>query len=77
MCIGLGGGFWILMKRTDQDEIHVRFPDNIRTGFFFIITNCALIILVGTVIGKGVIGRGYGYVACSLYVVYVLASLAV
>lgn len=77
MCVGLGGGFWVLMKSTGRDEIHVKFPSNIKTGFYFTIANCALVVIAGTVFGKGVIGRGYGYVACGLYAVYVLTSLVV
>lgn len=77
MCVGLGGGFWVLMKSTGKDEIHVKFPSNIRTGFYFTIANCALIVLAGIVFGKGVIGRGYGHVACGLYVLYVVTSLLV
>ena len=45
--------------------------------FLFSIANCGLIIFVGLVIGNGLIGRGYGYVACGLYLVYVLISLYV
>ncbi len=63
------------MKSTGKDEIHVELPRNIATGFLFSIANCVLIIFVGLVIGKGLIGRGYGYVACGLYLVYVLISL--
>ena len=65
------------MKSTGRDEIHVKFPSNIKTGFYFTIANCALVVLAGTVFGKGVIGREYGYVACGLYAVYVLTSLVV
>lgn len=75
LCAGLGLGFWALMKSTGRDEIHVELPRNIATGFMFAIANCALIILAGTVIGKGVIGRGYGYAACGMYTIYVVTSL--
>jgi sodium/potassium/calcium exchanger 6 len=77
LCVGLGFGFWALMKSTGKDYILVELPRNIETGFLFTIANCALIIFVGLVMGKGLIGRGYGYVACGLYVVYVLTSLYV
>lgn len=75
LCIGLGFGFWALMQTTGKEEIHVELPRNIATGFLFTIANCALIVFSGVVVGKGVIGRGYGYVACGLYMVYVLTSL--
>mmetsp|Transcript_14279 Transcript_14279/g.25484 ORF Transcript_14279/g.25484 Transcript_14279/m.25484 type:complete len:926 (-) Transcript_14279:264-3041(-) len=77
LCVGLGLGFWALMKNTGKGEIRVELPANIATGFYFTIANCALIVIAGRVVGKGVIGRGYGYVACGLYVVYVLTSLHV
>jgi len=77
LCVGLGLGFWALMKNTGKEEIRVELPANIATGFYFTIANCALIVFAGRVVGKGVIGRGYGYVACGLYVVYVLTSLYV
>lgn len=75
LCIGLGVGFWALMKATGKDEIHVALPRNIATGFCFTIANCGLIVFAGVVIGKGTIGRSYGYVACSLYAVYVITSI--
>ena len=75
LCAGLGLGFWALMKSTGRDEIHVELPRNIATGFMFAIANCALIIMAGTVVGKGVIGRGYGYAACGIYTIYVVTSL--
>ena len=75
LCIGLGLGFMALLKSTGKDEIHVKFPGNIKTGFYFTLANCALIVFAGIVVGKGVIGKGYGYLACGLYVVYVLTSL--
>ncbi|KAL7454359.1 hypothetical protein ACHAWC_006004 [Mediolabrus comicus] len=75
LCIGLSLGFMALLKSTGKDEIHVKFPGNIKTGFYFTLANCALIVFAGIVVGKGVIGKGYGYLACGLYVVYVLTSL--
>ncbi|KAL7542704.1 hypothetical protein ACHAXR_012088 [Thalassiosira sp. AJA248-18] len=75
LCVGLGFGFWALMKSTGKDEIRVELPRNIATGFWFTIANCALIVFAGVVVGKGLIGQGYGYVACGLYIVYVVTSL--
>jgi len=77
LCVGLGFGFWALMKSTGKEEIHVELPTNIATGFYFTIGNCALIVFSGVVIGKGNIGQCYGYVACGLYLVYVVTSLYV
>lgn len=77
LCIGLGVGFWVLMKSTGKDHVRVELPRNIATGFCFTIVNCGLIVFAGVVVGKGMIGKSYGYVACSLYVMYVLTSLYV
>ncbi len=77
LCCGLGFGFWALMKSTGRDEIRVELPRSIATGFIFSIANCVLIVFVGTVVGKGTIGRNYGYAACGMYTVYVLTSLYV
>lgn len=74
-CVGLGLGFWTLLRSTGKDEIRVELPTNIATGFWFSIANCALIVFAGVVVGKGVIGQGYGYVAGGLYVIYVITSL--
>ena len=68
-------GFWTLLRSTGKDELHVELPRNIATGFWFSIVNCAMIVFAGVVVGKGVIGQGYGYVACGLYVIYVITSL--
>ncbi len=75
--VGLGLGFWALMKTTGNDEIQVEFPTDLRTGFYFTIANCVMIVFAGTVVGKGVIGKKFGYVACALYIVYVFTSLYV
>jgi len=75
LCIGLGLGFMALLKSEGKDEIHVKFPKNIKTGFYFTLANCVLIVIAGVFVGKGVLGKGYGYLACGLYVVYVVTSL--
>lgn len=75
LCIGLGLGFMALLKSTGKDEIHVKFPKNIKTGFYFTLANCLLIVIAGVLVGKGVLGKGYGYLACGLYLAYVVTSL--
>ncbi|KAL7497204.1 hypothetical protein ACHAWT_005251 [Skeletonema menzelii] len=77
LCIGLGLGFMALLKSTGKEEIHVKFPKNIKTGFYFTLANCVLILIAGVFVGKGVLGRGYGYLACGLYLAYVVTSLYV
>lgn len=75
--VGLGLGFLALLKTTGRDEIIVTFPSELKTGFYFTIANCFLIVIAGTVVGKGMIGREFGYIACALYVAYVITAIYV
>ncbi|EJK73963.1 hypothetical protein THAOC_04391 [Thalassiosira oceanica] len=74
-CVGLGFGFWALMKSTGQDEIRVEFSPVVRTGFYFSITTCFVIIFTGLVVGRGSIKPCFGYGVCALYCLYVLTAL--
>ena len=75
LCVGLSIGFYLLLKTTGKEEIHVELPSNIANGFLFTIANCCLVMFSGVIIGKGMIGKGYCYVAAILYVIYVFTSL--
>lgn len=74
LCVGLSFGFWALLQSSGRDEIHVSLPSNIATGFYFTIFNCASIVVAG-VVGKGFIGKYWGYFGLGLYAVYVATSL--
>lgn len=75
LCVGLGVGFMALLRSKGKEEIRVKVPSSIKTGFYFTIANCALIVFAGIFVGKGVVGKCYGYSACGLYLAYVVTSL--
>eukprot|EP00980_Cylindrotheca_fusiformis_P004391 scaffold925_cov129-Cylindrotheca_fusiformis.AAC.44 len=73
--VGLGLGFSALAAKTGQPNIDVAVSTPIVAGFVFILLNCASILFVGTMIGKGRIESYYGYVAVTLYTIYVGTSI--
>ena len=73
--LGLGFGFRSLQSQTGKDESEVALSAPIITGFIFILINCVTILIVGLFFGKGRIETSYGYVAVSLYVIYVVTSI--
>jgi len=73
--LGLGFGFRSLQSKTGKDESAVSLSAPILTGFVFIILNCLTILIVGLFIGKGRIEVSYGYVAVTLYAIYVITSI--
>jgi Ca2+/Na+ antiporter len=57
-------------------QVHLTNPLN--AAFLFSILNCIVLLVSGTVMGRrGTIGKGYGYAALVLYVMYTCISLAV
>lgn len=72
--IGLGGGFAQLNEEQGQDETDVKLTPSIIVGFLFMVINSLLVIVSG-VLYKGVIPKGYGYAALTLYVLYVIISI--
>lgn len=73
--LGLGLGFRSLESQTGNEESVVSLSAPIVSGFVFILLNCATILIVGLFIGKGRIEIWYGYVAVSLYAIYVITSI--
>ena len=73
--IGLGGGFAKLNLSTGQEYAEVEMSAPISVGFMFLLANCALVLVGGLVWNSGHIPQGYGYIAVSLYVVYVISSV--
>jgi len=73
--LGLGLGFRSLQSQTGKEYSAVSLSPPIVSGFVFIILNCATILVVGTFIGKGRIETYYGYVAVTLYAIYVVTSV--
>jgi solute carrier family 24 (sodium/potassium/calcium exchanger), member 6 len=73
--IGLGLGFSALAAQTGEPAITVALSASVVTGFIFVMMNCALIVGVGVFLGQGKIPKQHGYVALSLYFVYVITSI--
>jgi len=73
--LGLGLGFRSLQSQTGKEESDVSLPAPIITGFVFIILNGLTILAVGIFVGKGNIRSSYGYVAVTLYAIYVITSI--
>jgi sodium/potassium/calcium exchanger 6 len=73
--LGLGLGFRSLESQTGNEESVVSLSAPIISGFVFILLNCAMILTIGLFIGKGRIETSYGYVAVSLYAIYVITSI--
>ncbi len=73
--IGLGGGFSKLNAYTGQDEAEVNMSPTIAVGFIFLAFNCILVLFSGIVWNRGQIPKEYGYIALTLYVIYVILSV--
>jgi sodium/potassium/calcium exchanger 6 len=74
--VGLGGGFAKLNSETGEDSTAVQLSPSINVGFGFLAVNCILVLVAGLVFNRGHIPKGYGYVACALYAIYVVTSIA-
>lgn len=73
--LGLGFGFRSLQSQTGKEESAVSLSAPIVSGFIFIILNCATILTAGLFVGKGRFQTSYGYVAVTLYAIYVIVSI--
>jgi len=73
--VGLGLGFGSLAAKTGKSEMDVSLSPSITTGFVFLVVNSVAILAVGLYFGKGRINKTYGYVALSLYTLYLVASI--
>ena len=73
--IGLGGGFTQLNAVTGAEYTEVSLTPSITIGFIFLIINCVLVLFGGLVWKRGIIPKEYGYIAVSLYMIYVVLSV--
>jgi len=73
--VGLGGGFWKLNASTGQEWAEVDLTPSIRVGLLFLVANCLLVLVSGLLVNRGHIPKGYGYVALTLYGIYVCTSI--
>jgi solute carrier family 24 (sodium/potassium/calcium exchanger), member 6 len=73
--IGLGLGFSSLAAITGNTEHAVELSGSVKSGFIFVMINCATIIGVGIFVGQGSIPKFHGYLALTIYAVYVITSV--
>ena len=73
--MGLGLGFGSLAAKTGNAEASVSLSPSIVTGFVFLIANAGAILATGLTFGNGRINKTYGYVALSLYSIYLISSI--
>jgi len=73
--IGLGLGFSTLATMEGESEIKVELKASVVTGFIFVLLNCAAILGVGIFLGQGRIPKQHGYLALTLYCLYVVSSV--
>jgi sodium/potassium/calcium exchanger 6 len=74
--VGLGLGFSSLAAQTGKVEFAVSLSPSVVTGFLFIIANAGTIIFTGLLLGQGKIPVKYGYIALTLYTIYLVTSIA-
>lgn len=73
--IGLGLGFSSLAAKEGKTEIDVQLSASVVTGCVFVLVNCSAILLVGIFLGQGRIPKQHGYLALTLYALYVVSSI--
>ena len=76
MLVGLGVGFATRLKEAEGGLIDVRLDAGLKVGFAMILLNTALVVATG-VVTRGSIPRQFGFLSLSLYVVYMVLSLAI
>jgi len=75
--MGLGLGFSSLAANTGKAETAVALSPSVITGFVFILMNSVSIVVCGLAFGKGRIKPYYGYVALTMYIIYVSSSIGI
>lgn len=73
--IGLGGGFTKLNSITGELYTEVQLNPLIIAGLGFLAVNCVLVMVSGLIVNRGKIPKGYGYVALTLYAIYIVVSM--
>jgi sodium/potassium/calcium exchanger 6 len=74
--VGLGLGFSSLAGKTGNAEAAVSLSPSVVTGFLFIVVNTGTILTTGLLLGKGKIPKKYGYIALTLYSLYLVTSIS-
>ena len=73
--VGLGMGFSSLAAQSGQASRAVSVSPSAATGFLFIALNSLVILITGLGMGKGTIPKKYGYIALTLYSIYLITSI--
>ena len=76
MLVGLGVGFAFRLRAVPGPQIDVHLDQGLKVGFVMIILNTFLVVATG-VLSKGQIPRQFGFLSLSLYVIYMVLSLAI
>ena len=63
----------LILNRQDEAEVNMTPP--ITIGFIFLAINCSLVLFSGLIWNRGHIPKEYGYIALTLYVIYVILSV--
>jgi len=63
----IGRWFLGINEEPRKDEIQVKFPGSLKTGFNLTIANCALFVLAGTIFKNRSTRPVYGHAAWELY----------
>jgi solute carrier family 24 (sodium/potassium/calcium exchanger), member 6 len=74
--VGLGLGFSSLSAKSGEAQTEVSLSPSVVTGFIFIAVNGITLLVIGLGIGKGRIPKQFGYLALSVYAIYLIVSIA-
>jgi solute carrier family 24 (sodium/potassium/calcium exchanger), member 6 len=74
--VGLGLGFSRLFAQQGVTQAAVSLSPSVVTGFVFIALNTVTILTTGLFWGQGRIPKNYGYIALTLYTVYLITSIS-
>lgn len=74
--VGLGLGFSSLAAQSGNVEAEVALSPSVITGFVFILLNAVALLVTGLGFGKGRIPKQFGYLALTVYSVYLVTSIS-
>lgn len=74
--VGLGLGFSSLAAQTGNSEAAVSLSPSVITGFVFIVFNGFALLVIGLGFGKGHIPKQFGYLAPTVYAIYLVTSIS-
>jgi sodium/potassium/calcium exchanger 6 len=75
--VGLGLGFGSLATKTGNTSAEVSLSPSVVTGFVFLTVTTITFLVTGLMVGKGRIYKTYGYMALTMYSIYLITSISV